>query len=67
MKPKDWLLAIVEAILWYGFIYYLLYAIKNEVDIAQASLILLVIMYLATISCPWVRNSVAWRRMWGKE
>ena len=67
MKSKDWFLAVVEAVIWYGFIYYLLYTIKNPADLWQSALILLGLAYLGTISCPWLRNTEAWKRMWKKR
>ncbi len=67
MKPKDWFLAIVEAALWYWFTYYLLYSIKNPVELWQSALVLLVTAYLAVLVCPWVRHTDAWRKMTGKE
>lgn len=67
MKTKNLFLAVVEAILWFTFIYYTLYSIKNDVNIIQSALILLVILYLASWSCPLIRNSEGWRRTWGKE
>ena len=67
MKAGVWFWAIVEAVIWYGFIYYLLYAIKNPVDLWQSALTLLVLAYLGTIACPWVRNSNRWKRMLGKK
>ena len=66
MKPKDMFLAIVEAALWFGFIYYFLYAVKNEVNIAQTALILLALAYLASWACPLIRHSSSWRRTFGK-
>lgn len=67
MSLKDWLLALVEAALWYVFLYYLLFSIKNDVDLFKSALTLLVIAYLASISCPLVRHSGAWLRTWGKR
>ncbi len=67
MKRSVWVWGIVEAIIWYGFIYYLLYAIKNPVELWLSSAILLVLATLGTVACPWVQNSSAWRRMMGKE
>ncbi len=52
----DWILAAVEAIIWYGFICYFLYSIKNSVNIYQSALILLVMAYVAAICCPWTRR-----------
>lgn len=67
MSTKDWLLALVEAALWYVFLYYFLFSVKNEVNLYQSAFALLAIAYLASISCPLVRHSGAWRRAWRKE
>ncbi len=66
MKTIDWLWAGIESVLWYSFIYYLLYSVKNPVNLWQSSLVLLVLSYLAIMACPWVRHSNAWKKMWGK-
>lgn len=63
MKTFDIFTAIVEAALWYGFIYFGLYSIKNPVNLYESALILLAIAYLASFACPLLRNSGAWRRM----
>ncbi len=63
MKTKNLFFGAVEGVIWFAFIYYLLYAIKNPVELWQASLILLVLVYLGTISCPLVRSTDAWKRM----
>jgi multisubunit Na+/H+ antiporter MnhF subunit len=67
MKTKDRFLAVVEAVIWYCFIYYLIYAIKNPVELWQSALVLLILAYLGTILCPWMQNSDAWKRMLGKK
>lgn len=67
MSIKDWFLALVEAALWYVFIYYFLFSIKHDVNLFQSALSLLVIAYLASISCPLVRHSGGWLRAWGKR
>lgn len=66
MRLKNLLLGIVEFALWYWFIYFALYTIKNPVDLVGSALILLVTAYLAAWACPLVRNSDGWRRTWGK-
>ncbi len=63
MKLKDWLLSGVEAIVWYAFIYYALYSIKNPVDLRVSALILLVLAFLGTIACPWFRRTQAFKEM----
>lgn len=67
MKTKDWFLFVVEVLAWFGFIYYLLYSVKNDVNLIQSAVILLVLMYVAMIACPWVRNSCGWKGMWEKK
>ncbi|HHG89792.1 MAG TPA: hypothetical protein ENJ90_04835 [Devosia sp.] len=66
MKTSVWLWGIVETVIWYGFIYYLLYVLKNPVDLWFSSAVLLALVYAGTAACPWVHNSDAWRRMIGK-
>ena len=66
MKAQDWFWVVVEAIIWYGFFYYLLYAIQNSTTLWQSALVLLILVYLGIIACPWVRNTEAWKKMWGK-
>ncbi len=67
MKTKNLFWGVVEAVIWFTFIYYLLYAIKNPVELWKASLILLVLMYLGMASCPWIRNSDAWKKMFNNK
>ena len=67
MKKNDMLRGILEAGIWYLFIYYMLYVLKNPVDLWQASLILLVLAYVAVFVCPWVGYMSSWRKMMGKE
>ena len=63
MKTKNWFLVIFEAIVWYGFVYYLLYSIKNSVNLYISSLVLLTLIYVGTISCPWFRNTKAFKKI----
>ena len=63
MNAKDWFLAGVEAVVWYVFIYYALYSIKNPVNLFVSALILLVLAYIGTISCPWFRRTEAFKKM----
>lgn len=67
MSIKDWFFALIEAALWYVFLYYFLFSVKNEVNLYQSAFVLLAIAYLASISCPLVRHSGAWLRTWKKE
>jgi len=67
MKTVNWFWSIVEIILWYGFFYYLLEAIKNSSNLYVSALILTIIATAATLACPWFRNTDAWRRMMRKK
>jgi len=63
MNSKDWVLTIVEAVVWYVFILYTLYAIKNPVDLYVGALVLLILAYIGTISCPWFRRTKAFKEL----
>ncbi|NOY15238.1 MAG: hypothetical protein GXP43_03405 [bacterium] len=67
MKAETWFWGIVEAVLWYGFIYYLLYSIKNPVELWKSALVLMVLSYLAILACPWFRQTDAWKRLKGEK
>jgi hypothetical protein len=64
MTLRDWFFAVVEAILWYSFIYYALYSIKNEVDISVSAFFLIIIAYAAALSCPFIRHTATWKSLW---
>ena len=67
MKKSDLLRGVLEAGVWYVFIYYFLYVLKNPTDLWLAALVLLVLAYAGVFVCPWVRYTDSWRRMVGKE
>lgn len=67
MKAKDAILSIAEAIMWFAFLYYLLFSIKNDVNLVQSAIILLIIGYLGAWACPLIRNSEGWKKTWGKQ
>lgn len=67
MCKKDWILAGVELVLWYAWFYIFLYSLKHDVNLYMVAGLLIVIMYAASISCPLVRHSKAWRRLFHKE
>jgi hypothetical protein len=67
MKKSDLLRGILEAGVWYVFIYYFLYVLKNPVELWLAALVLLVLAYVGFWVCPWIRYMDSWRRMMGKE
>lgn len=67
MTGKNTLWAIIEAVIWYLFFYYLLYAVKTDVGLGQSALILLILAYVGTVTCPWLRQTEAWRKLTGKH
>ncbi|MFH1392977.1 MAG: hypothetical protein ABIG73_01150 [Patescibacteria group bacterium] len=67
MKKSDMVRGVAEAGVWYVFIYYFLYALKNSVELWQAALVLLVLAYVGVWVCPWVRYTDSWRKMMGGE
>jgi len=67
MKPKDWFLWVVEAILWYAALYLAFYTIKSDVNLFQNALIILILAYGASVACPLIRHSGAWKATWQKN
>lgn len=67
MRTKDFFLAITEAILWYIFLYFALYSLKNPVDLRTSALELLVVGYLAAWACPLLRHSDSWKRTFSNK
>lgn len=65
MNLKNKFFAVVEAVLWYLFAYYAVYAVKNPVHIGLSALVLVVLAYGAAVACPILRNSSGWRRVYG--
>ena len=47
---------VVDAIIWYFFFYYLLFAIENAGDLWVDSLVLLILAYAGVWTCPWTRK-----------
>lgn len=67
MKNKDIFWGAVEAVIWYLWVYYFLYVLKNEVDLWAAAFVLIALMYVGVSVCPWIRHTSAWKKMTGKE
>ncbi len=63
MRGIDWVWSGVDLGLWYLFIYYWLYTLENEVELARAAVVLLVLLVAAVVACPWFRRTEAWRRL----
>jgi len=55
-KRDDKLFYVIEAIIWYFFISYFLFAIKSGYNLWIDSLVLLVLAYLGVLACPWTRR-----------
>lgn len=61
MSWQHLLLGVVEAACWYLFFWYLLTTIrKPDRDPRLAALVLLVLFYLAFVTCPWLRHTDLW-------
>lgn len=64
MEIKHIILGLLEGVVCYFFIYYLLLTIKKpDRNLWTASAILLVLFYLGFILCPWVRHTPAWQNL----
>lgn len=57
-------LGVIEAVCWYGFFWYLLHAVKApDRKLWRSALVLVVLFYLAFVTCPWVRHTPAFRAL----
>ncbi len=63
METKDWFFAGVEAVLWFSFASYALYAIKNPVNIYISALVLVALVYAAALACPLFRHTSAFKEL----
>ena len=62
MEIKHIILGLLEGVVWYFFIYYLLTTIKKpDRNLWIASAVLLVLLYVGFVLCPWVRHTPAWQ------
>ena len=52
------LLSLVNGLFYYAFFYYLLYSIKNTVNLHYSALILLVLFSFALLTCPIVLHLI---------
>lgn len=64
MKTSNMVLGVIEAVFWYGTVYYTLYSIKNDVNLFVSAFIIIILVYAAGFSCPFVRSTEAWQKMW---
>ena len=63
MEFKSLVLGIVEAVIWYFFLWYFLSVLKKDRNLWVAALILLILAYLGFVTCPWIRETDAWKRL----
>ncbi|MFH5805477.1 hypothetical protein [Alienimonas sp. DA493] len=54
---------VLEAVLWYFFLWFALDSIKRGRPPWLAAVILLALGYAAFVACPWVRDTDAWERL----
>lgn len=66
VKKREKPFMILEALVWYIFIVYFLYSLKNPVNIYISGLILLTLGYVGCLLCPIFRYSTGFRRLMGK-
>ena len=58
------LTGLVEAVLWYFFLWFGLDSIQKKRNSWMAAGVLLLLAYGAFVLCPWVREHPAWQRIW---
>jgi hypothetical protein len=63
MELKNILFGIVEAMIWYLFLWYFLTTLKKDHNLWLAALVLLVLAYLGFVTCPWIRETRAWQNL----
>lgn len=66
MDSKDWVLSILETGVWYSFLYYMLFAIKQGTTLWKDAAVLLGLTYLGFMLCPWVHRTKMWKETFGK-
>lgn len=52
MQPENIIMGIINAVLYYGFFYYGLHAIKSKVNLHVAAIILTILFSLIIATCP---------------
>ena len=64
MAWQHLLLGLIEAACWYFFFWYLLTTIrKPDRNLWLAASVLLVLFYLAFVTCPWLRHTDFWNSL----
>ncbi len=67
MRGKDAFWGVVEFIVWILFVYYLLYSIKNPVNLWLSAVVLVVLAYVAAIACPIFRATKAFKTVYKRK
>ena len=67
MTSIEWLLAGVEAVCWYAFIYFLIISIKHDVSVMVYAGIITFFLYGAVLSSPLVHATQAWKNLVNKH
>lgn len=64
MEWKHLALGLLEAVVWYFFIYYSLNTIKKpNRNLWIAAAVLLALFYLGFVLCPWIRHTPEWKEL----
>ncbi|KAA1258234.1 hypothetical protein LF1_07500 [Rubripirellula obstinata] len=64
MEIKHLILGLLEGVVWYFFIYYLIDTIRKPTrNLWVASGVLLALFCLGFVLCPWVRHTPAWESL----
>ena len=64
MEAKHIVLGLIEAVVWYFFLWYLLATLKKpNRNPWIAAAVLLGLFYLGFVLCPWIRHTAAWQQL----
>jgi formate hydrogenlyase subunit 3/multisubunit Na+/H+ antiporter MnhD subunit len=64
MSVQEIVMSVIEAVIWYLALVVLLAYIRDpKRNIWATALLLLVLIYLGFVTCPWVRETEAWQQL----
>lgn len=63
MSLKNIVLTIIDLAVWYFFVWYWLYCIKNAVFLPVSSGMLILMAVLGVVLCPLFYKSEVWRKL----
>lgn len=64
MSVQEIVMSVIETVIWYFALVVLLGFIRNpKRNIWGTALLLLVLIYLGFVTCPWVRDTEAWQQL----